>query len=231
MTGEEIKAALKVRIEEASTIDSSLCARLKEIDKWISEKRSGLLTAKKALMSFLVELLEDAEVYLYIVSCEGKQKERFLEELHCSEIYWYTVLFPEWLNQSDLKFSIWRSRLMSGEFLQADREILEEIASKIEQSKGTVCQRYISDLSMATDLIVSHRQKKALCFQVTTVSGDNCLTKKDKWEQTLKLWHIDRGVFYSYTPQNSAFLERLVNTALHNSDHLESGRYLPIQYH
>lgn len=68
--------------------------------------------------------------------------------------YWYGYLFSKWLNQKDPKFYIWKRKLMAGEFSQQDAKLIGSISSSIENFVGTVVQRYIADLSMATDINV-----------------------------------------------------------------------------
>jgi len=115
---------------------------------------------------------------------------------------------------------------MSSEFSPADDDILKSIVQTIESRGGTVWRCYIADFSMATDLIVSYRQRKPLCLQVTSVSNNYSQKKYENWQNTLQMWVIDRGLFLSYNPGKPDFLEQLVTITLHNSDFLPLGRYL-----
>jgi hypothetical protein len=72
-----------------------------------------------------------------------------------TEQYWYNHLFPLWFEQSDLKFSTWKKKLMDGENQAEDAKILKEVSLKIQQKGGAVFQRVILDFSMATDILVS----------------------------------------------------------------------------
>ncbi len=143
-----------------------------------------------------------------------------------TEQYWYKELFPKWLKEKDPKFYIWKQKLMSGEFTQEDREIIKAIANKIELNQGTVLQRYIVDLSMATDIIVSGSQEKLLCIQFTSLSKNFAKNKAEKWEDTLVFWEIDRGFFKSYNPHKQGLQNELVKTTLDNSNNLQKGNYL-----
>ncbi|MBH8563689.1 hypothetical protein I8748_16070 [Nostoc sp. CENA67] len=143
-----------------------------------------------------------------------------------TEKYWYSELFPKWLSENDPKFSIWRRKLMTGEFSQNDANFINLISSNIENRGGTVVKRYIADLSMATDIIVSSRQEKPLCIQITSLSEEFYQQKSDDWERTLRFWKIERGLFLSYNPSVNDFGNQIVNIVLYNSVHLKSGIYL-----
>jgi hypothetical protein len=79
---------------------------------------------------------------------------------------------------------------------------------------------------MATDLIVSNHNQQPLCIQVTSVSKELHQQKCQAWENTLRSWEIKRGLFLSYNPQDTNFVNQLVNIALYNSDYLAGGKYL-----
>ncbi|MCC5626426.1 hypothetical protein LC574_36410, partial [Nostoc sp. CHAB 5715] len=141
------------------------------------------------------------------------------------ERYWYGYLFPRWFNASDSKFYIWKQKLMAGEFNQVDDDIIKSIAQDIVQREGSFWQRYIADLSMATDLIVS-RNNQPLCIQITSVCEELNHQKYEAWQNTLRSWEIERGLFLSYNPKDANFVNQLVNVALYNSDYLSGGKYL-----
>lgn len=223
----EIKAQLKSLMKEASSIEPCLAKRLDEINRWVKDIKPGSLTAKKFVMAFLVEVIQDAKVWLAIKALSSPElQESAFEQMTPTERYWYHYLFPKWLNSNDPKFYIWKQKLMSTEFTQADDDILKSIAQTIVSRGGTVWRCYIADFSMATDLIVSYRQRKPLCLQVTSVSNDYSQKKYENWQNTLQMWVIDRGLFLSYNPAKPDFLEQLVTITLHNSDFLPLGRYL-----
>ncbi|MEQ8757806.1 MAG: hypothetical protein RID09_30410 [Coleofasciculus sp. G1-WW12-02] len=214
-------------MKEASSIEPCLAKRLDEINRWVKDIKPGSLTAKKFVMAFLLEVIQDAKVWLAIKALSSPElQESAFEQMTPTERYWYHYLFPKWLNSNDPKFYIWKQKLMSSELTQADDDILKSIAQTIVSRGGTVWRCYITDFSMATDLIVSYRQRKPLCLQVTSVSNDYSQEKYENWQNTLQMWVIDRGLFLSYNPGKPDFLDQLVTITLHNSDFLPLGRYL-----
>ncbi|NEQ35248.1 MAG: hypothetical protein F6K40_02565 [Okeania sp. SIO3I5] len=227
MQAREIKAKLKSLIQEASLVDSYLTKRLDEVNKWIKHLKPGTLTAKKFVMLFLKQLIQDSQTFLIIKSIEKEIQAEFdYRQMNPTEQYWYQELFPKWLQEKDPKFYIWKQKLMSGEFTQEDREIIKAIANKIQLNQGTVLQRYIVDLSMATDIIVSGNKEKPLCIQLTSLSKNFAKNKAEKWKHTLVFWEIDRGLFLSYNPGKQDYQNELVKTTLDHSDNLQKGNYL-----
>lgn len=227
MQAKEIKDRLKSLIEQASSIDPNLARRLDEINRWVKNIKPGSLTAKPLVLAFLLEVITDSTIWLTIKSLpsEEEQKAKF-EQMTPNERYWYGYLFPKWIDATDSKFYIWKQKLMAGEFNQIDDDIIKSIAQDIVSREGSFWQRYIADLSMATDLIVSSRQQKPLCIQVTSVSEEFNHQKYHYWKSTLHLWEIERGLFLSYSPKSADFINQLVNVALYNSDYLAGGKYL-----
>lgn len=227
MQAKEIKEQLQFLIEQASSLDHNLARRLDEINRWVKDIKAGSLTAKPFVIAFLLEVITDSTVWLVIQSLptESERQSKF-EQMTPAERYWYKYLFPKWLNETDPKFGIWKQKLMAGEFNYADDDIIKLIAQDVIRREGTFWQRYIADLSMATDLIVSSSQNKALCVQVTTVSEEFNQYKYQDWKNTLLLWEIERGLFLSYNPATANFIHQLVNVALHNSAYLSGGKYL-----
>jgi hypothetical protein len=227
LQAQEIKNKLKLLIEEASVIDPNLAKRLTEINRWVKDVKTGSLTAKRFVILFLQQIITDAETWLDIKSLAAEAGEsQAYEEMTPTEKYWYTQLFPQWLNEHDPKFYIWRQKLMSGEFHQEDTKLIDSLANLIRQRGGTVVQRYVADLSMATDIIISSRQEKPLCTQLTSVSQEFSPEKSHNWEVTLRFWQIDRGLFLNYTPGAKDFMTQMVNLTLYNGDHLNTGIYL-----
>lgn len=226
MQAKEIKEKLKSLIEKASSIDQNLARRLDEINRWVKNIKPGSLTAKPFVVAFLLEVITDSTIWLIVKSLpsEEEQKAKF-EQMTPIERYWYAYLFPRWFNASDSKFYIWKQKLMAGEFNQLDDDIIKLIAQDIVSREGSFWQRYIADLSMATDLIVS-RNNEPLCIQVTSVSEEFNYQKYQAWQNTLRSWEIERGLFLSYNPKDADFVNQLVNVALYNSDYLSGGKYL-----
>lgn len=228
MQAQEIKEQLKSLIGEAYPIDPSLARRLDEIYRWVKDVKPGSLTAKKFVMAFLLQLVSDSEVWLAIKSLPSDAEQQAAFELmNSAERYWYSYLFPKWLSETDRKLYIWKKKLMAGDFYPADEQILQSLIAQIQQREdASFIQRYIADLSMATDSIVSSSQHQPLCIQITSISDEFSQQKYENWQKTLQEWGIDRGLFLSYDPSIESSVDRLVNMALYNSDHLQAGRYL-----
>ncbi len=227
MQAKDIKKQLRSLIKEASVIDPSLAKRLEQINRWVKDVKPGSLTAKKFVLFFLQQIIKDALIWLDIQALESQEEQQeYYKHMNPTEYYWYKYLFPKWLNQPDPKFSIWKQKLMAGEFNQADTHVLQLIATDIVQREGTFWQCYIADFSMATDIIISSRQNNPLCIQITSLSDEFSQEKSDNWENTLQRWGIDRGLFLSYNPHITDFVNQVVNISLYNSDHLKTGVYL-----
>ncbi|HBL61979.1 MAG TPA: hypothetical protein DDZ80_27295 [Cyanobacteria bacterium UBA8803] len=227
MQAREIKERLNSLIGEASAKEPSLAKRLDEINRWIKEVKPGSLTAKKFAIAFLLQVIQDASVWLTLQALPSREEQEFaLEQMTPTERYWYTYLFPKWITENDPKFYIWKQKLMAGEFTQADDDILKSMAETIVRREGTFWRCYVADFSMATDLIVSSRQEKPLCIQVTSLNSDFARQKYENWKDTLQIWRIDRGLFLSYNPAIPEFVNQLVNMTLYNSDYLPLATYL-----
>lgn len=227
MQAQEIKDKLNSLISAADPIDPSLARRLDEINRWVKDVKPGSLTAKKFVMAFLLQLIRDSQVWLAVQSLPSEREQQAAFELMTpGERYWYSYLFPKWLSENDRKFYIWKQKLKAGKFEPGDDLVIRAIAARIVDRQGTVLYRYVADLSMATDSIVSNRQQQPLCIQVTTLSDEFSEQKYQNWQQTLQDWGIDRGLFLSYDKNDANFLNQLVNIALYNSDNLPAGRYL-----
>ena len=227
MQAREIKDKLNLLIEQAAEIDPSLTIKLRDINRWIKHIKLGSLISKPIVVAFLLEVITDSKVWLAIKSLPSEEDQKLqFEQMTANERYWYSCLFPKWINATDTKFYIWKKKMMAGEFNQADSDIIKYIAQDVVHREGDFWRRYIADLSMATDLIVSNHQNKPLCIQVTSVGEEFHNTKYQKWQNSLQLWEIERGLFLSYNPQDNDFIHQLVNVALYNSDHLTEGKYM-----
>ena len=229
MHPQQIKEQLKLLIEEASTIDPSLAIRLNQINNWIKDVRPGTLMSKRFVLLFLQQFIRDTEIRLDIKRLTSEAERQDVYELMTpSERYWYGELFPRWLSKNDPKFHIWRKKLMSGEFNQEDEKLINLIADVIKLNGGQALQRYIIDLSMASDIIVSSIQEQPLCIQLTSQSQEFTQAKSDDWENTLISWGIARGLFLSFNPGESDFINQIVSLALDKSDNLSNGIYQKI---
>jgi hypothetical protein len=107
------------------------------------------------------------------------------------------------LEEEDPNFEKWKEKLMAGEFGHSETQVLTAVAKEIRQDGGDLWQSDIADLASPTDIIVSSRLEQHLCIQVTSLSDLSSQYKFDKWENTLKYWVIERGLFLSYNPSLS----------------------------
>lgn len=229
MHPQQIREKLKSLIEEASSIDPSLAIKLNQINNWIKDVKPGTLMSKRFVLLFLQQFIRDTEIRLDIKRLTSEaERQDFYESMTPPERYWYGELFPRWLSKNDPKFYIWRKKLMSGEFNQEDEKLINLIADVIKRNGGQVLQRYIIDLSMASDIIVSSVQEQPLCIQLTSQSQEFTQTKSDDWEDTLISWGIARGLFLSFNPGESDFINQIVILALDKSDNLNNGIYQKI---
>ena len=226
MQAREIEPKLKQLSRLAWSTEPALAQRLDEVTHWIKDIRPGLLMQKGVLVGFLLELIKDGEFWLKLQSLTNEERQLFLKHLPSPVRYWYENLFPKWLHENDHKFYIWKQKLRSGEFNQEDAELLKSISRQIKSRDGCVVHRYIADLSMATDVIVSSSTGKPLCVQLTTMSGELCNHKYKEWKSTLQQWKIRRGIFVSYNPGQDRSVIQLVNLVLHNSKHLTEAKYI-----
>lgn len=200
LEAKQIKPRLDNLIAEAEIVSTALASRLRQIRTWVKNTKPGSLMKKKELLFFLRELIDDVEFWLDLVQLETKEYELLVKELNPTDRYWYTKLFPRWFEQYDPKFSTWKKKLMAGEFQAKDNQLLKQISDNIKSSGGSVLLRYISDLSMATDLIVSGKGDKPLCVQLTVTNDSLLDTKKSNWQTTVREWNIERAFFLSYNP-------------------------------
>jgi hypothetical protein len=222
----EIEPELKLLINRASSVEPGLANRLDELRRWIKDKKPGLLTSKRFVIDFLLELIADADFLLNLKVLSSQERQEVFDQMTPTERYWYNFLFPRWFNESDPKLSIWKQKMMSGEFTKDDESFLNVIVYQIERTGGTILRRYIVDLSMATDLIVSSSLFIPLCVQLTSVSDELSVEKKHLWEKTLRYWGIERAFFVSFNPVNKIkIVNRLANEILLQSDHLPSCCY------
>ena len=231
MQAKDIKNRLQSLIREASVIDPNLARRLNEINRWVKDLKPGSLTAKKFVILFLEQVIRDAEAWLRVKSLPTHEEQQAaFDALKPSLKFWYSYLFPRWLSETDSKFYIWRQKLMSGEFSGEDADLIASVVNNIHRRGGTVVKRYIADLSMATDIIVSSNCDTSLCVQLTSLSEEFFQEKFNNWESTLRFWKINKGLLLSYNPGVTDFMDRIVNVTLYNSNHLETGIYLTFSF-
>lgn len=226
MRAEDIKNELERISRLAASVEPGLAYRLEETMRWIKDKKPGLLTSKKFLMDFLVELIRDARVWLDLKSLDSEERKMALEQFAPPERYWYGFLFPRWFNEADPKISIWKQKIMAGEFTQEDETLLEILLYHLGRNGGSGLRRYIMDLSMATDMAVSGNSGIPLCVQITTVSDELSMDKKQAWEMTLRYWGIERSLFLSFNPgKQPDILLTLADEIYRQSDELPQACY------
>lgn len=226
LQAKEIEPELKRLINIASSRESALAKRLEELRRWIKDKKPGLLTSKRFVMDFLLELILDVETWLNLQELTEQEKQDVFAQMTPTESYWYEFLFPQWFNEHDPKLDIWKKKMMAGQFTQADELFINVIVNEIERRGGTTLRRYIVDLSMATDIIVSGSSLLPLCVQLTTVSDELSTDKKQQWETTLRYWEIKRGLFASFNPADKIkIIALLTNEILWQSNHLPNACY------
>jgi hypothetical protein len=220
---ETVNARLQVLISDAIQVSPLLAKRLDEIRRWIKDKKPGQLVSKPYVMDFLCELDRDARFWLRIQALEPDLRTIVFGRMSTSEKYWYTELFSRWINELDPKLSIWKRKLMAGEFKLEDEALVNDLRDRIDANLGNSWVCYILDLSMATDLIASGPLEKSLCVQLTTQQSQFTVEKREKWELTLKSWHIKRGLFVSFNPMHDRAL--LASRLLQECDGLPATGY------
>jgi FAD/FMN-containing dehydrogenase len=225
LQGKDVQEKPRSLLQEATTIDPALAKRLDEINRWVKDLKPGKLTTKRAVMAFLLEVITDATLWLILKAQLLEEQRVALLQLSPPQRYWYSELFPRWLEENDPKFYLWRQKLMAGAFSAADEKVIQAVAKAVNQQEGEFWRRYIADLSMATDLIVSHRQQQSLSTQITSLSDEYSQQKYADWKTTLQSWRIERGLFISYNPGMPDYIQQLALLALGSSDTLESGNY------
>ena len=231
LQAKEIKPRLDDLIVEAESVSIALASRLRQIRSWVKNTKPGSLVKKKELLFFLVELIADVGFWLDLAQLDSEEYDLFINELNPTDRYWYTTLFPRWFGQYDPKFSTWKKKLMTGEFRAKDAQLLKLISDNIRKRGGSVLSRYISDLSMATDLIVSSVGNKPLCVQLTVTNESLLDTKKTNWKTTVKQWKIERAFFLSYNPVSKTrkepeIINKLCNYILDKAQTLPDNCYI-----
>jgi hypothetical protein len=222
-------AQIKLELEQVITLaeqhEPLLAQRLQWFSRWIADKKPGLLTKKLLVIDFLIELTQDALLWLKIKDFNPEERQEFFQraDLTPSEQYWYEILFPEWFRKTDPKMTTWTKKLMAEEFPKRDQPLLEKLIQAIEHQNGTSFDSYILDLAMATDFLISNRAQYPLAVQLTTNAPNLLQNKQTEWQKTLIYWGIERGVLFSYNPRHP--INKATATLLERSDCLEKGCY------
>ncbi len=196
----EIPPTFQRLISEAEMLEPLLANRLREINKWIKGKPSGLLMRKKVLLDFLTEIIIDAELWLGFCELTPEEQEIERNNLSAVEQFWYFVLFPRWLNEPDPKLPKWKQEILKDNYDRDDETQIRQLENSIKYCGGQVYRNMILDFSMATDLLVSGFLGQALCVQLTISSPQNTNEKIRLWRETLNYWSIERALFMSFNP-------------------------------
>jgi len=234
LSPKELMEKLSELTQQVSSVAPKEGKRLKQIERWAKRKTQGELTAKEDVIDFLLQIVTDVEVWYKMkstvtenseVTVTAEDPEEIAEQKLPALRYWYS-LFSQWLVKYDYKFAIWKKKvLMSGKYREEDKELIEAIINKIKGSEGDAVWRFIADLSMATDIIVSSVEENPLCAQLTTVAKKYSQKKEEKWAETLRHWKIDRGLFISYNPAIADYVDKIVEILRYKSDNLKEGEY------
>jgi hypothetical protein len=212
----EVRERLKQLIQQANRVEPNLAHKLSALVKWIKDKKDGLLASKPYVLDLLGEMILDTEIWLMLQSLSPEDKQQL--DLSITEQYWLEVLFPKWINDRDPKFPSWKREVMDGQFKREDETILQELFREIKKRDGSYLWKYLLDLSMATDLLASGELEEPLCTQLTTLSEPYFTEKRQKWEETLTYWGIERGIIISYNPMEKNLVTQLVTVILQYSD-------------
>jgi hypothetical protein len=246
----EIKLRLQpLKRESLFRGETELAVRIKEILATLAKYKNELLDKKRFLIGFLNEFYYDIQTYIYdikpILNLPQGEIEKFCQQknLSVTEYYWYSVILPNWLSQEDPKFSYWIEKLIQEEYTGSDEDLIIAITKTINaRTDGSASNRYILDLSMATDLLISHVPStlEPVFVQLTGTAilrdrqrNPDFLKKQQKWNNTLSCWGIKRALLVAHdaqvnTPDN---LLKLADVMLkESSDSCARRRHRPITF-
>ncbi len=200
----QIKPELDKIIAQADIIDPQLATRLRRFSRWIKDTKPGSLTKKPDVMGVILEVMKDARTLLDLRGLDPGEKLEYygIAKFAPPERYWFETLFPLWFEISDPKLDIWTKKLMAEEFPSSDREIISKFANEFNKLGAPILKKYILDLSMATDLIISGLSQEPLAVQLTKSSLAMTIKKQGSWKVTLMYWSIQQGVFFSHDPRH-----------------------------
>lgn len=194
----QIKQQLDAVIIHAETIEPLLAKRLKEFRTWISQKKDGLLTSKPHILGLLKELIEDCKFWLIVQPLSEVDRTEIYNDFKVTpaQRYWFEVLFPAWFQERDPHSPSWKQKIMSGEFHNSDDKTICQLAYAISDQGGSALWRYILDLSMATDLLITGSKQQALCVQLTSLTDPWLNDKSQKWA-----WFKNWGIWVTDQPR------------------------------
>ena len=113
----QIKAELDSVIADADNTEPQLAQKLRQLSRWIKDKKPGLLTKKRLVMDLIIEVMQDAKFWLKIKDLAPDEKIAFYHQAQLTppERYWYETLFPTWFKTPDPKLTTWTKKLMAEE--------------------------------------------------------------------------------------------------------------------
>ena len=222
----QIKIEFDSVIAHADTTEPQLAERLRQLSRWIKNTKPGSLTKKKLVLNLLIEVLQDAKTWLKVKDLDYEEKIAYYREAELTppELYWYETLFPTWFHISDPKLAIWTKKLMAEEFSSIDSADILGFVREFENLGAPAFYRYILDLSMATDILVSGSSSRSLAVQLTKSNPQVLSEKQNNWKETLRYWSIKRGVLFSQSPSHP--IHKSASSLLRLSDSLDEGCYV-----
>jgi hypothetical protein len=120
-------------------------------------------------------------------------------------------VLSNWLSKEDPKFSYWIEKLLLEEYKGNDQNLILALTQKINaRSDGSASHRYILDLSMATDLLVSHvpSQLEPVFVQLKGIPmfrdeqrNPDFINKQQQWNSTLSCWCIKRALLVAHNSE------------------------------
>jgi hypothetical protein len=222
----QIKPEFDSVIAHAANTEPQLADRLRQLSRWVKGTKPGSLTKKKFVLGLLVEVLQDAKTWLKVKDMDDEEKQAYYYEAELTppELYWYETLFPLWFRISDPKLSIWTKKLMAEEFSSSDGADIVGFVGELEDIGASVFYRYILDLSMSTDILVSGSCNKPLAVQLTKTNPQLLSEKQNEWNRTLIYWSIKRGVLFSQSPSHP--IRESAKSLVRHSDSLSDGCYV-----
>lgn len=113
---------------------------------------------------------------------------------------------------------------MAEEFPNTDSADILGFGKEFENLTAPAFYRYILDLSMATDILVSSSSSRPLAVQLTKSNPKVLFAKQVNWKKTLIYWSIRRGVLFSQSPSHP--IRKSAKSLLGLSDSLDDGCYV-----
>ncbi|MDJ0674012.1 MAG: hypothetical protein QNJ36_01200 [Calothrix sp. MO_167.B42] len=226
----DLYSTLQALQQQAQEIDPCLANKIQKILNWIKNYKIGFLNSKRYVSRFLIEFIQDSVIHINLKSILNEEERISFVEMNFNSVqkYWHGEMFPSWLEKKDIKFRTWKNQLMKG-LEESDTKYLQSFHKSISRkSESDSLYRYIADFSMATDIIISYSKHKACCIQLTTSQIKHCGQKIQNWEETLRYWNINKGIFVSFDPNQE--VERIVNQILWKASNLKELEYSKLEF-